>query len=492
MSDILRRGRLSEIPDEEVLKYTSSMETDRWIFQADILVDMAHTIMLEEQEIIHEEECTRILEALLKIKEDGIESLSHDYEDIHISLESKLIDMVGEDIGGRMHSGRSRNDEIATCLRIYLRDEITGIMSELINLRTVLLKIASYNVDTVMPGFTHLQHAQPTTFAHHLVAHAESLSRDFDRLFDAFKRINMSPLGSAAFASTGFNLDRTRTQELLGFDGLIENSMDAVSTRDFLVESSSVLSNLMVNLSRIAEEIIIWSSPEFNFMELDDKYASTSSIMPQKKNPDTAELIRGKTGSSIGSLTSLLSIFKALPMSYNRDLQEANPSIVDIVNTTSSSVKIMSGMFEGMQINSEAMLSRAKEGFTTATELADTLVRVTGIPFRTAHQIIGAIAKEPGTPTIEKIDNVSLDVLGKKLSDIGLTEGLVQEALDPVLNIKKRDVIGGPAPDEMLRCINNCKSKLENDEKKLEKVNSNISSSIDNLFELVDGCIKGK
>ena len=283
MSNILRRGRLEAAPDEEILRYTSSMEADRWIFDADIAVDLAHTIMLKEQGIINAEDCSKILSGLLKIREEGMEKLDFSYEDIHISLESRLIDIVGEDVGGRMHSGRSRNDEVATCIRLALREELMGLLEEIFSLRNTLITLAEKHINTLMPGFTHLQHAQPTTLAHHFCAHEAAFGRDFDRVQDAFSRVNLCPLGAAAFASTGFDLNRKRTEELLGFEGLLENSMDAVSSRDFLIECASVFANLMINLSRMAEEFVIWSSSEFNFIELDDTYASTSSIMPQKK-----------------------------------------------------------------------------------------------------------------------------------------------------------------------------------------------------------------
>ncbi len=283
MSNILRRGRLEVAQGEEILRYTSSMEADRRIFEADIAVDLAHTVMLREQGIISKEDGSKILGGLLRIRDEGMEKLDFSYEDIHISLESRLIDMVGEDVGGRMHSGRSRNDEVATCIRLALREDLAGLLEEIYALRNTLLILAEKHINTLMPGFTHLQHAQPTTFAHHLCAHEAALDRDFDRALDAFSRVNLCPLGAAAFASTGFNLNRKRTQELLGFEGLLENSMDAVSSRDFLIECASVFTNLMINLSRMAEELVIWSSSEFSFIELDDMYASTSSIMPQKK-----------------------------------------------------------------------------------------------------------------------------------------------------------------------------------------------------------------
>ena len=486
MSDILRRGRLSSTPDEDMLDFTSSMSADEWIFEADILVDMAHTVMLHEQGIIKEEDCSSIITGLLKIREEGIEKLDHSYEDIHISLESRLIDMVGEDTGGRMHSGRSRNDEVATCIRIRLRDELLSLMEELSGLRNALLERASENAETLMPGFTHLQHAQPTTFAHHLVAHSDAIGRDIERVISAFSRVNKSPLGSAAFASTGFDLNRDRTCSLLGFDDLLGNSMDAVSTRDFLIESSSVMSNIMVNLSKMAEEIIIWSSSEFSFVELDDMYASTSSIMPQKKNPDSAELVRGKAGTVIGSLMALLSLCKALPLSYNRDLQEATPNMWRAVETTRSAVRITKGMIATMSVNTESMAEKSVLGFTTATELADTMVRAGGIPFRTAHQIVGVLARGDGNPTLADVDAVAKDVIGKTLSSRGLTEEMVKEALDPVLNINRRSITGGPAPSEMEKAIRSRFTELEDTKTDISELNSGIDSSLKVLYGIVE------
>ncbi len=489
MSDILRRGRLASVPDEEIINFTSSMNADKWIFKADILIDLAHTIMLKERKIIKAEDCKKILKGLLTIKEEGIEKLDHTYEDIHISLESRLIDMVGEDTGGRMHSGRSRNDEVATCIRLTLRNDLLLLMEDLIALRNTLNDISSENLDTLMPGFTHLQHAQPTTLAHHLTAHANAIGRDLERTRDCYKRVNLSPLGAAAFASTGFDLDRERTCKLLGFDGLIENSMDAVSSRDFLIESAAVFANLMINLSKMAEEIVIWSTSEFAFIELDDRYASTSSIMPQKKNPDTAELLRGKSGVAIGSLMSLLAICKALPLSYNRDLQEATPNIMRSLEATRASVRIMNGMMATMAINKENMAGLATAGFTTATELADTMVRVCDIPFRTAHQIVGVLARGNGEPTLGEIDAVAHNVIGESLSSRGLTEEMVEEALDPILNVSKRSVIGGPSPDSMERLIESSREKIANDTEMFEFLIANRDNAIEGLFSEVEKCI---
>ncbi len=451
--NILRRGRLQVAPDQDIMSFTSSMEADKQIFNADIEVDKAHVVMLKEQGIISESDCSAILSGLDKIQQDGITALDTSYEDVHIALEARLIEMVGEDTGGRMHSGRSRNDEVATCIRLTLRMELLSLMEETADLVGTLIKTSGKHHETIMPGYTHTQHAQPTTLAHNLLAHANAFMRDIERIRSAYRHTNLNPLGAAAFASTGFEIDRKRTTELLGFDSTFENSMDAVSTRDFMIESISCFSNMMTNLSRMAEELILWSSSEFGFIELDDRYSSTSSIMPQKKNPDIAELMRAKTGTVHGALVSVLTICKALPYSYNRDLQEATPHLWRAVRTVRASVRMARGMIGTMSVKKDAMTRATDIGFMTATELADVIVRTTGIPFRTAHHIIGAIAKTGTTPTISILDRLSLEIIHEKLSDKGLTEKAIKMALDPVDNVRKRRVQGGPSPLETKRQI---------------------------------------
>ena len=297
---MFRDQRLGEI-SEDVLDYLSSRDADKRIFEADLLVDRAHLVMLRKQGLISGEVCSCIIAALDDVTESDLGA----GEDVHEAIEAKVLAKVGPE-GGRMHTGRSRNDEVATCIRLALRAEMLALMDEQLSLIQTLVSLAQMHTETIIPGFTHTQHAQPTTLAHHLLAHADACFRDLARIEDAYKRVNLSPLGAAAFASTGFAIDRLRTSQLLGFDGLVENSMDAVSTRDFILEVLSDLSILMVNLSRLAEELILWSTSEFGYLELDNLFASTSSIMPQKKNPDTAELARGKTGSVMGSLVSAL------------------------------------------------------------------------------------------------------------------------------------------------------------------------------------------
>ena len=481
--NILRRGRLSVEPDEDIMRFTSSMEADKRIFDADMEVDRAHVVMLKEQGIISAADCSAILSALDIIKKEGILALDASYEDVHIAIEAKLIGLAGEDTGGRMHSARSRNDEVAACIRLSLRGELIDLMEELHDLIAILIDTASKHQETVMPGYTHTQHAQPTTLAHHLLAHANPLLRDMARIKGAYERTNQNPLGAAAFASTGFPINRERTAELLGFDSVLPNSMDAVSTRDFMIETACCYANLMTNLSRLAEELILWSTSEFDFIELDDRYSSTSSIMPQKKNPDIAELMRAKTGTVNGALVSILTICKALPYSYNRDLQEATPHIWRATDTARSAVRMALGMIRTVKIKKEKMKSATGTGFMTATELADTLVRTTGIPFRTAHHIVGSIAKTGKTPSPGDLDELSLKITGARLSDLGLSKEDIKIALDPIENVRKRAVTGGPAPAETGRqaaMLNSMLAGIGNEIRSIRQKVNTASEELDN------------
>ena len=475
--NILRRGRLSSELDEDIERFTSSMEADRRLFDADIEVDRAHVVMLREQDIISAHDCASILSGLEKIKAEGISALDTSYEDVHIALEARLIEMVGEDTGGRMHSARSRNDEVATCIRLALRAELMALMEEVHDLAAALVGAGSEHHETIMPGYTHTQHAQPTTLAHHLLAHATALVRDIERLNGAYGRTNLNPLGAAAFASTGFSIDRKMTTELLGFEGMLGNSMDAVSTRDFMIESMSCFANVMTSLSRMAEELILWSSSEFDLIELDDSYSSTSSIMPQKKNPDIAELMRAKTGTVNGALVSVLTICKALPYSYNRDLQEATPHLWRAADTVRSSARMARGMVSTMKVKKENMRKASDKGFMTATELADTIVRTTGIPFRTAHHIVGAVARSGKTPSLHDLDAISMKLIHEKLSAKGLNEKAVNEALDPAVNINKRTVTGGPAPKETKRQVSALAKKLGSMAGEIGRIRKKVNAS---------------
>ncbi len=475
---MFRDQRLGE-SQQDVSDYLSSRKADERIFLADLLVDKAHLIMLKELGLISTKVCSQIMAALDDLMQAGPQSLGAG-EDVHEAIEAYIVSEIGPE-GGRMHTGRSRNDEVATCIRLALRSQMLDLMGEQICLISTLVRLAGKHTDTVIPGFTHTQHAQPTTLAHHLLAHADAAERDLARLEDAYQRVNQSPLGAAAFASTGFKIDRNRTSRLLGFDGLVENSMDAVSTRDFILEVLADLSILMVNLSRLAEELVLWSTSEFCYLELDNLYASTSSIMPQKKNPDTAELARGKTGSVLGSLMAALTICKGLPMSYNRDLQEVTPHLWRGLDFARSTVRILDGCVSSLKFNLERLETCSGAGFSTATEIADSLVRITGMPFRTAHRIVGKIAASGRKPSQAELDEIALEMAGFKASERGFSEMDLQRALDPRSNVALRANTGGPAPVETERMIKDRRERISASEVRLAGRRSRVEKALGEL-----------
>jgi argininosuccinate lyase len=399
---------------------------------------------------------------------------------VHEAIEAHILAQVGPE-GGRMHTARSRNDEVATCIRLALRSEMLDLMAEQLSLINTLVRLAEKHTETIIPGFTHTQHAQPTTLAHHLLAHADAAGRDLARLEDAYSRVNKSPLGAAAFASTGFKIDRQRTCQLLGFEGLVENSMDAVSTRDFVLEVLADLSILMVNASRLAEELILWSTSEFCYLELDNLYASTSSIMPQKKNPDTAELARGKTGSVLGSLMAALTICKGLPLSYNRDLQEVTPHLWQGMDWARSTVRILDGCVSTLKFNLEKMEESSGAGFSTATEIADSLVRITGMPFRTAHSIVGRIAASGRRPGMAELDEIALELAGFAASVRGFSAADLERALDPKSNVALRANTGGPAPAETGRMIKDRLGRIAAGEERLAERRGRVDRALEEL-----------
>ncbi len=473
------RSRLDREMDEDALRLTSSMDSDRNIFHYDLLVDYAHVIMLERQGIIGRESAGKIISSLREIEQDGFENLSRKFEDVHEAIEAKLIEMAGEH-GRRIHTARSRNDEVATCLRLFARDRILDILAEILNFRSVLVKRSSEYVDAVMPGFTHLQYAQPTRLSHHLLAWHDMTWRDFERFLDAFKRVNLSPLGSSAFSGTSFPVDRDFVADLLGFDGTVENSMDAVSSRDFLTECIFACSSLMLSFSRICEEIILWAS-EFGFLKLPDEYASSSSIMPQKKNPDVAEIIRAKAGKIIGMLTSAMAIYKAMPFAYNRDFQEMNRILFDAMNETLLSCRVMVGMVEKIEFNLEVMKDKAGKDFSTATDLAN-LFAEKGVPFRTAHRIVGELAKKGNcTPSASEI----MEVCRKYGVEITFDDDELRNALIPELSVERRRSSGAVSKENILRMIDSRANAIKEDERKLVGMKSRIIQSVNRLYDMV-------
>lgn len=459
----LRSGRLKDKMTGDAAEFTSSLDFDRRIFKADIQCNLAHTTMLKEQGIISGDDADQILSALNELDDKGINELDMDpsVEDIHMAVENYVTSQVGE-VAGFMHTGKSRNDQVATDLRLVLKEELRDIYLDLLNFISTLLDLADAHTETIMVGYTHLQHAQPTTFAHHLLSYAYALKRDYDRIKDAYKRVDMSPLGSAALTTTSFAIHRKRTAELLGFSSIVENSIDGVSSRDFMLETVSSLSILCTTLSKICEELIIWSTYEFGLVEIAGEYSSTSSIMPQKKNPDVAEIARAKCAGVFGELVAILTMLKSLPQSYNRDLQEVTPHLWNAVDNSHALLNIIADMLSTTKFNKERGVELAEANFSTATELADLMVREKKLPFRVAHQIVGRTVGKaieeglmPSDITPEYIDAVANELTGEKLK---LDSELVKNALDPQQVIRNRKIIGGPAPEMVKEAIANLRN----------------------------------
>lgn len=443
-------GRFTKETNQLVHNFNASISFDRKLFRQDIEGSIAHATMLEKQRIISKEEKDLIIKGLTSIKEDilnGSLEISHEYEDIHSFVESHLIKRIG-DAGKKLHTGRSRNDQVALDMKLYIRDEISELDDLIKDFMLTCHKIMKDNIQTYMPGFTHLQKAQPVTLSHHMGAYFEMFKRDRERLADIKKRMNKSPLGSGALAGTTYPLDREYSAHLLGFDGPTLNSMDGVSDRDYLVELLSALSTIMMHLSRLSEEIIIWNSNEYRFIELDDSYSTGSSIMPQKKNPDIAELVRGKTGRVYGALISLLTTMKGLPLAYNKDMQEDKELTFDAIDTVKGCLALSNNMLSSMKFNKEVMEDSATKGFINATDAADYLVNK-GVPFRDAHSIIGSLV----LTCIEK--NIPLDKLSlenyKAISPV--FEDDIYEAISLTTCVNKRNTIGAPGKEAMEKIL---------------------------------------
>ena len=443
-------GRFNQPTDEFVKIFGASVSFDKALALYDIEGSIAHATMLSEVEVLSESELKEILNGLDKIKSEitsGKFNWSIDLEDVHMNIESRLTEICGEP-GKKLHTGRSRNDQVATDIRLYLRDHVVMINQELKKLLNALLDLAEKENNTIMPGFTHLQAAQPITFGHHLLAYFEMFKRDYERLQESYKRINTMPLGSAALAGTSYPINRERTAEILGFERISQNSLDAVSDRDFAIEFASNASLIMMHLSRFSEELVLWSSAQFEFVSLPDSFCTGSSIMPQKKNPDVPELVRGKTGRVTGNLVSLLTLMKGQPLAYNKDNQEDKEPLFDSVETIYSCVRIFADMVPKIEANKQNMLISAIKGYTTATDLADYLVKK-GLPFRDAHDVVGR-AVAYGIDNHKDLSEFSLDELQKFNSNI---DSDVFDAISLEGSINSRDHLGGTSPKQILNAI---------------------------------------
>ncbi|CAO1668737.1 argininosuccinate lyase [Salinicola sp. NYA28a] len=439
-------GRFSEPTDAFVAAFTASIPFDKRLYHHDIRGSIAHATMLARVGVLTDDERDSIIDGLKAIEaeiERGEVEWSIALEDIHMNIEARLTDKIGI-TGKKLHTGRSRNDQIATDIRLYLRDEIDAVAAELSRLRSGLIELADREADTIMPGFTHLQTAQPVTFGHHLLAWQEMLTRDHERLLDCRKRVNVLPLGAAALAGTTYPIDRHVTAELLGFDRPAENSLDAVSDRDFAIEFTAFASILLMHLSRMSEEMVLWASAQFDFVDLPDRFCTGSSIMPQKKNPDVPELVRGKAGRVYGHLMSLLTLMKSQPLAYNKDNQEDKEPLFDTLDTVKGCLRAFADMAPALVAKPDNMLEAARRGFSTATDLADYLVRA-GVAFRDAHEIVGkAVAygieqrKDLSEMSLAELKRFS-DVIGEDVFEVLTLEG----------SVAARNHIGGTAPDQV-------------------------------------------
>lgn len=450
-------GRFSEPTDAFVARFTASVTFDQRLARQDIQGSIAHATMLARVGVLTDEERDTIINGLTEIQgeiERGEFNWSIPLEDVHMNIEARLTDKIGI-TGKKLHTGRSRNDQVATDIRLFMRDEIDVIEAELVRLREGMIELADREADTIMPGFTHLQTAQPVTFGHHLLAWQEMLTRDHDRLLDCRKRVNVMPLGAAALAGTTYPIDRHVTAELLGFDRPAENSLDAVSDRDFAIEFTSFASILLMHLSRMSEELVLWTSAQFNFIDLPDRFCTGSSIMPQKKNPDVPELVRGKTGRVYGHLMALLTLMKSQPLAYNKDNQEDKEPLFDAVDTVRDCLKAFADMVPAIEPKKDSMYEAARRGFSTATDLADYLVRK-GVAFRDAHEIVGQSVAY-GLKTKKDLSEMTLEELQQFSATI---EQDVFEVLTLEGSVAARNHIGGTAPDQVRAAASRAREAL--------------------------------
>lgn len=450
-------GRFTKKPEEWVDEFNASISFDQELVMEDIEGSKAHVTMLKKCGILSAEEADQILGGLNELEEKaaaGSLEFSTQYEDIHLNLEKLLIDTVGE-VGGKLHTGRSRNDQIATDMHLFLKKRVEEVIGLIGEFQEAILKQAEDNIETMIPGYTHLQRAQPISFAHHLMTYYWMLDRDKERLSDSMKRIDLSPLGAGALAGTTFPIDRAYSAELLGFSGVYENSLDAVSDRDFILEFLSNSAILMTHLSRLAEEFILWSTEEFHFIELDDSFTTGSSIMPQKKNPDMAELVRGKTGRVNGNLLSLLTVLKGLPLAYNKDMQEDKEGMFDTVKTVIGSLKVFTGMMDTMTVNKDVMEEAVGTDFSNATELADYLA-AKGMPFRKAHEVVGKLVLH----CIEQGYFLKDVTLATYQQHSELIESDIYDIIAPSAAVKRRNSYGGTGFEQVKIQIEKAKGAL--------------------------------
>ncbi len=488
MSKLLRGGRLSPVR-EDVAKFTSSLKDDVRLLKAVIDINMAHVVMLLEQKIIKQSNGAKLLQALVKLSTAELDASA---EDVHMAVEEAVLKEAGEVEGGNLHIGKSRNDQIATAIRMELRKELLGLMRAISHVQDHLFEVAEEHMNTVILEYTHLQPAQPVTYAHYLLSHCSALERDLQRLQSVYARVNLCPLGAGALATTSFPINRDRTATILGFNGLAENSIDAVGSRDFVTEPLAVLSLLAVNLSRFAEDLIIWSSPDFGVVELPDEFTSTSSIMPQKKNPEVLEVIRARASHVLGDFVASTAVVKSLPSTYNLDFQEITPNLWASIKNVHASLDMLHKLLPKLKITNN-VLAKSNTTFVAATELANVLVRKYDIPFRKAHKIVGFFVKSlielkltfaDATPA--SLQKAAEETVGIKLTI--QTEDL-KALVDPLALVEACNVKGGPAPTKVKKALGvfrkkwfSTKSDIVKMEKKLEEAENNLKNAVKSYF----------
>lgn len=496
MGDGVYRSRLSRPLDEDAFHYLSSLAEDAEIFLEDILGTEAHLVMLYEQGLLSRSEASKILSAIERLRSlwmDGKLKLEGEYEDVHEFIEAFILKEAGVKVGGKVHTGRSRNDQVALDIRLRVRGYLLEIWRLLLNLANTLLSRAERERRTIMVLYTHLQHAQIGYLSHYFLAHLDQLLRDLERLKSCYRRVNRSPLGASAIGGSILPLNRLRIAELLGFEGVVENSIDAVSSRDFVLEAASVSAILMAHISRVAEDLVLWSSTEFDYVELPDELASPSSIMPQKKNPCILELLRARAGKVMGLLTSLFSIVKGIPTGYNRDLQESKPPLWEILKTTRDSLRILEKVFRKIIIKRERLLETALKSYAPAVDLAELFIKYSGLPMREAHRVVGELVRrftEEGH-SLRDLDLETLEMISRQV--LGKTVSLPENALNLLKDVSEipleRATTGSPNPQEIERMIEERKQALVKAEVELEFEVKKIRESEEKLRKIITNLI---
>jgi argininosuccinate lyase len=492
LSKLLRGGRIGSVR-EDVTAFTSSMESDKKLLKAVITINKAHVTMLTNQNIIDKETGIKLLQALTeinpKLKPDPTT------EDIHLAVEEEINKKVGIDIGGNLHIAKSRNDQVATAIRMTLRTDLLTLIETLLTLQNSLLGLAAKHIETLVPSYTHLHPAQPVTFAHILLSYVDGLQRDLNRLIETYSRINQSPMGAGAIATTSFPIDRDQTAELLGFYGLLENSIDAVGSRDFILETLSDLTISAVNVSRIAQDLIIWSSPDFGIVELPESFAFTSSIMPQKKNPDVLEVLRARMNNVSGNLFASTGTMMALPSGYNLDFQEITPKLWDSIQTVAASAHMLSELVQNLEIKRNVFEKHMLK-FATTTELANVLVKNYDVPFRTSHKIVGSVVKEllDNNLTLSDLTPEQLNKTAQECAEIILDVKLadIKQATDPKKFVESHKTKGGPAPAEVKRMLNSRKQLTDKTKTNLTNKKGELAATDIKLSIAIKRCFSDK